>query len=156
MNDWKRAVEDQIRAAIEAGEFDDLAGKGKPLPLDENPFASPDTWMAHRILRSNGFSLPWIEERREIQTELETAQLKLIRAYLWYQDTLSNGETARAEEGWKRARNNFREQATKLNQRTRNYNLKAPSPDFHLPLLNMEMEIASVSQRMTGNTTDPR
>ncbi|WP_308103073.1 MULTISPECIES: DUF1992 domain-containing protein [unclassified Nocardia] len=47
-------IDKQIREATERGEFDDLAGKGKPLPgagthLDEN-------WWLHNYLRREGVS----------------------------------------------------------------------------------------------------
>jgi hypothetical protein len=44
-------VEKQIREAMEAGEFDNLPGKGQPIDLTENPFEDPDLRMAHHLLR---------------------------------------------------------------------------------------------------------
>ena len=49
------AVEKMIRNAIEAGEFDDLKGKGKPLNLKEYFSAPEDMRMAYSLLRSNDF-----------------------------------------------------------------------------------------------------
>jgi len=63
---WESIAERKIREAIEAGKFDNLPHKGKPIPLDRDPFEDPALWMAHHLLRVNGFAPPWIEEAREI------------------------------------------------------------------------------------------
>ncbi len=48
----KRIVENRIREAIEAGEFDNLPGRGKPIDL-EDYFATPEELrMAYSILKS--------------------------------------------------------------------------------------------------------
>jgi hypothetical protein len=67
---WESTVEQQIREAQERGAFDDLPGKGKPLPRE--------TWegdwaLAHHILRQAGETLAWISLARDI----EAAELKL-------------------------------------------------------------------------------
>ena len=55
------SIEEIIRQAMQEGKFDDLPGKGKPLNLDQNPHQDPDWRVAHHLLKSAGFSLPWIE-----------------------------------------------------------------------------------------------
>ena len=48
-------IEEQIKKAIEAGEFDNLEGAGKPLELDSY-FATPeDLRMGYSVLKSNKF-----------------------------------------------------------------------------------------------------
>ena len=39
----------------------------------DNPFEDPATRLAHRLLRDNGFSLPWIEEGKQIDALFEAA-----------------------------------------------------------------------------------
>jgi DnaJ family protein C protein 28 len=68
--------DDPIKNAMQAGQFDDLPGKGKPLNLDGNPFADPEWELAHHVLKSGGFTLPWIETRRQIEKEWRRADLK--------------------------------------------------------------------------------
>lgn len=68
---WESFVEEQIREAQEAGEFDDLAGFGKPLagiddPLDEN------WWIREKLRRENLSALPpGLEIRLEVHRTLE-------------------------------------------------------------------------------------
>ncbi len=66
-------IDDAIQKAMQAGQFDDLPGKGKPLNLDENPFADPEWELAQHVLKSSGYTLPWIETRQQIERELEAA-----------------------------------------------------------------------------------
>src|SRR4051812_646110 len=67
MFNWGRIVEEQIRDAQQKGEFDDLAGQGKPLVTnDEETALEGDLKMAHHILK-NADALPlWIEMNKEI------------------------------------------------------------------------------------------
>ena len=74
-------TEKSIREAIEKGEFDNLAGKGKPLDLSENPFEDPDLRTVHRLLRNAGFAPAWIEERKDIEAQFELARTTLTHAW---------------------------------------------------------------------------
>ena len=59
-------IEEQIRNAIEAGEFDNLEGAGKPLNLDDY-FATPeDMRMGYSVLKSNKFVPAEVDLLREI------------------------------------------------------------------------------------------
>ncbi|HYX29774.1 MAG TPA: DUF1992 domain-containing protein [Pyrinomonadaceae bacterium] len=79
MDAWESLIERKIREAMEAGDFDDLAGSGEPIDLTENPFEDPDWRTAHRLLRDAGFAPPWIEERKDIDAALEAARTVLAR-----------------------------------------------------------------------------
>ncbi len=75
------SIEEQIREAIAAGKFSNLRGKGKPLPLEEDPYEDPDWRLAYHLLHENGYSLPWIETRREIEAELDACRQALRKAW---------------------------------------------------------------------------
>ncbi|NUW44678.1 DnaJ family domain-containing protein [Nonomuraea rhodomycinica] len=49
-------IDRQIREAEERGEFDDLPGKGKPLPDLDKPY--DEMWWVKQKLRSEGLSMP--------------------------------------------------------------------------------------------------
>ena len=51
----EKFVEEQVRRAIEAGEFDNLPGRGKPLDLRAYFETPEDLRMAYSILKSNNF-----------------------------------------------------------------------------------------------------
>jgi DnaJ family protein C protein 28 len=62
MDKWEPLIDRIVRESMERGEFDDLAGSGKPIDLSENPFEAPELRTAHRLLRNAGFAPAWIEE----------------------------------------------------------------------------------------------
>jgi len=64
-------AEHHIRDAIQRGEFDNLPGKGKPLPQDDTPLIPEDLRMAYKILKNSGHLPPEIADRKEINTALE-------------------------------------------------------------------------------------
>lgn len=135
-------IEEHIRRAMQEGQFDNLPGKGKPLHLDDNPFEDPEWHLAYHVLRNSGFSLPWIEKRRELEEAIEAARKALRIKWSWRESALaSNQPLAAINAEWARARENFCRQVDELNQQIMSYNLEAPSERFHLPRLNAEREI---------------
>lgn len=62
----EKFVEEQVRKAIEAGEFDNLPGKGKPIDLRAYFETPEDLRMAYSILKSNNFVPEEVELLREI------------------------------------------------------------------------------------------
>jgi DnaJ family protein C protein 28 len=69
-------VSEQIREAMERGEFDNLPGAGKPLNLDIDPYAG-DKAMGYHLLKSHGYAPKEVELAKEIRTEFERAGRKL-------------------------------------------------------------------------------
>jgi DnaJ homolog subfamily C member 28 len=61
---WESIADRKIREAMEAGVFDNLPSRGRPIHLDVNPFEDPLLAMAHHLLRVNGFAPAWMEEAR--------------------------------------------------------------------------------------------
>ena len=139
-------IEEHIRRAMEQGKFDDLPGTGKPLNLDENPLENPDWRLAHHLLRSGGFTLPWIETYREIEKELDNACQSLARTWAWRQSSQSGEETAdEIEFEWQLAVKRFRQQITALNERISSYNMGVPAERFQKPILNADREITRLT-----------
>ncbi len=143
MKGWESLIDKKIREAIEQGEFDDLSGKGRPIDLSENPFEDPDWRLAHRMLRNAGFAPAWIEERKDIDNDLEAARTIMARAWLVKKN--ARGEHSRsAEARWRKALADFREKATELNRRIDLWNLKAPDVGFHRKRIAIDQEIQRI------------
>src|SRR4030042_7152787 len=136
-------IEELLRKAMAEGKFDNLPGKGKPLQLDEaNPHADPEWERAYRMLKESGYSLPWIEEIREIEKELETTRKDLQIAWKWHQDALSESQTGSILSGeWERSQQAFIGKLTALNKRIRTYNLQVPVARFQRPILTYDREL---------------
>lgn len=138
----QRNVDEQIRRAMEEGAFDNLPGKGKPLHLDDDPFADPEWRLAHHVLQSSGYTLPWIETRREIEAGAQEARQALRRAWEWHQAQSEAGQSpAWVESEWRRAREAFAAQVAELNRRIRSLNLEVPSAQFQMAPINLEREL---------------
>lgn len=137
--------EEQIRRAIEDGCFENLPGKGKPLNLDENPFEDPEWRMANQVLVNAGYSLPWIESRREIEAEIEAARRFLKNAWERRKAApASASQMGMVEQQWQRAARLFREKIAGINKRILNYNLEAPLPQVQMLSLNAEQEVEKI------------
>jgi DnaJ family protein C protein 28 len=136
------SIEEQIRRAMEEGQFDNLPGKGKPLHLEDNPFEDPEWRLAHHVLRSSGFTLPWIEARRELEAAILEARTALRRSWAWRQAALARSQPVQLVDAeWERAVEVFRRQVNEINRNILTYNLKAPSERLHLSKINVEGEI---------------
>jgi DnaJ family protein C protein 28 len=145
-------IDEIFKQGFEGGLFDDLPGYGKPLKLDENPFEDPQWRLSYHLLHENGFSLPWIETRREILDELAHAREVLERSNRWrinaQTDQVAGNEV---EFEWQRAVARYRQSLSELNQKIKDYNLLAPHIYFQLPLLDADKEIARILAK-TGKT----
>ncbi|HLM02185.1 MAG TPA: DnaJ family domain-containing protein [Pyrinomonadaceae bacterium] len=61
-----KLIDEQIRNAIEAGDFDNLEGAGRPIDLDSY-FATPeDLRMGYSVLKSSKFVPEEVERLKEI------------------------------------------------------------------------------------------
>ena len=122
MDKWESIAERKIREAIEAGQFDNLPSKGKPIELDIDP--DPSLWMAHHLLRVNGFAPAWIEESKDIDAAVSRFRSDLRNAHRRHMPI-----------------DKFRSRAAELNRRILTYNLKSPSLQVHKLPLNIETEL---------------
>ena len=58
--------ESRIRTAMQRGEFDDLPGKGKRLPLEDLSRVPPELRIGYKLLRNAGCLPPELEARKEV------------------------------------------------------------------------------------------
>jgi len=139
------SIDEIIQRAMQEGLFDNLPGKGKPLQLDENPHEDAEWRTAYHILKSSGFTLPWIETLREIEATLESARAGLRCAWIWQRDSLIKADDpAWIKSEWQRAVDQFREEISSLNSRIADYNLQAPSARFQRPKIIPDQEIQNI------------
>ncbi len=118
MFNWGRIVEEQIRDAQQNGEFDDLAGQGKPLQYDDDETAlEGDLKMAHHILK-NADALPfWIELDKEIRARQE-----------YCHDLLAQIHTASSPAIRRKLVSDYRTEAKAVNDRILHFNCICPAP----------------------------
>jgi hypothetical protein len=83
----EKIAENRILEAIEAGEFDNLQGKGQPLKFEDESYIPPDLRLAYKILKNADCLPPELELRKEVVTlqelvasmEDEAEKLKQMR-----------------------------------------------------------------------------
>jgi len=152
MKRWESLIDQRIREAMEQGEFDDLPGKGKPVDTSENPFEDPELRLAHRVLRNAGFAPSWIEERKDIEAELEIARNQLAKAWMILKRARGSEHESGAGVRWEQALNSFTKQVGELNARIITWNLKVPARGFQRRLINREAEVGQIEG--AGETRD--
>lgn len=72
-------IERMIREAHERGEFDDLPLHGKPIPLQDNPYAG-DMALAFTMLKNAAVAPPWIEADKDARRLIDERDGLLERA----------------------------------------------------------------------------
>jgi hypothetical protein len=147
---WSEIVERQIVEAQGRGEFDNLPGKGKPLNLQENPFADPGWRVAYKMLQDNGFALDWIELDKEIRAEIKACRERLLQSKGWYERSMAQlrhqesrrakGERIRVRYIWEQALENFADQVAQINKRIELLNLKVPLVHLQRPKISVDEE----------------
>src|ERR1044071_2191117 len=148
MKRFESLTEKKLREAIEAGELDNLPGKGEPVDLRENPFEDPDLRTVHRLLRNAGFAPAWIEERKDIDAEFERALTQLQRAWELY------GEESTKNHDWQRNVDQFQQVIEQLNARIKVYNLKAPSTVFHRHHIDANAVVNAVKKNESNESRE--
>lgn len=146
---FTKHANDAIEKGLREGQFDNLPGKGQPFQWDdwENPFVKQEDRIVNKILKNAGFVPGWIAERQDIEQIAEGARKSLARSWQWVQ---SNGGLfdSTAARQWSLALVVFREVAEELNRRIRDVNLIQPVQVPSLPVLDVEREIAQVTDSL--------
>ena len=63
---YERIVEQRIKEAMEKGEFENLPGKGKPIPLEDDSHVPEDLRLAYKLLKNADCLPPELLEKKEI------------------------------------------------------------------------------------------
>ena len=66
MDFFGKIAENRILEAIEAGEFDNLRGKGQPLKFEDESYIPLELRMAYKILKNADCLPPELELRKEV------------------------------------------------------------------------------------------
>ncbi len=63
---YEKIVEQRIKEAMEKGEFDNLPGKGGPIPLEDDSHVPEDLRLAYKLLKNADCLPPELLEKKEI------------------------------------------------------------------------------------------
>jgi hypothetical protein len=135
---WESRVERQIREAMEAGAFEELPHRGKPLPLESDE-AAGEWAMAHRILRNAGAAPPWIESDKEARRLLDEIE----------------GLHGRAPRSSRGSRTRLRAELTRLiedaNRAILRLNSEAPTLRQHRRPVDLDEHLARLERAFAGD-----
>jgi hypothetical protein len=140
----------KIEEAMQEGKFDDLPGKGKPLPLDEEWFAPPELRPAIRLLKSAGVLPDWMERAREIE------RLRAECERLWRIAELEYPRAASARRGavcgvaGMRTWAGLEQVMTRINALVLAYNCTAPASAMPQTPYNLAQQQARFLERFGG------
>ena len=132
----------RIRAATEAGAFDNLAGAGKPLPKGYAVDTASPEGLAHHILKNSGHAPPWIELGKKIEKDADALRMRLSIA----RAAAASGARGAAAVGprWEAAKTEAAEAIAQVNGNIRRFNLSAPSQITHRPQMTLEIELGKL------------
>lgn len=148
-------VDEQIKEAMERGEFTNLPGKGKPLKLETNPFLTPQVRMANRLLKENGFAPRWIEVKKEIKQEkaqlerlLTNLKARRERVMAILQENPHRSEAIQGSFDQERARSlaQYSEKLKNLNRKIQRLNLLMPTRNRQQALIHHAEALAQFRQ----------
>jgi DnaJ family protein C protein 28 len=130
MPNTDRLIDEIIKIAMEAGEFDNLPGTGKPIEWKDNPF-TPNEWrMAEDLLKKNDLAYPWMEKRKEIEKLIIDLKIKIA---------LMTPLSKVAEE-------EISNQILKINKEIFDYNLSVPGVRLQRRTITLEEILLSIKQ----------
>jgi hypothetical protein len=115
-----------IVAAQARGEFDNLRGKGKPIPA-EQLVSSDEAWLAAKALANSGFLPPWLQLQHEIEEDLAECRRRVERAERF--PPLANRQLPLED---------LRSRLDDIRAKTRRFNLMAPSMSLQRPVPKTE------------------
>ena len=142
---YRDYIEEQIEEAMKRGEFDNLAGTGKPLNL-ENDHLAGDKTSAYHLLKQNGYAPPEIELLKEIRRENERVEQQMNRLRAQARDLQARrvppfpGEKRAYNVSVEKAAAAYEEKLRALNRKILTFNLSVPST-MHMTFLNVEQKM---------------
>jgi hypothetical protein len=137
-HNYHALVEQRIQQAQEDGLFDNLPGAGKPLKLDDDSLVPFEDRAGYRLLKANGFAPPWIEARREIDSERERLDTWLAQSNRRWPQLSAAGRAA--------LRIAYRRKLDDLQRLILTYNLKVPAGVAQLETLRLPQELMKLGE----------
>ena len=150
---WNDLISHRIDEAIRNGAFDNLQGKGKPLPLDRNPYVPEDQQMANDLLKSNNLAPHWISERTTMLETIERlrGRLRTIsqRFQQAWQSAADEKTRQQLDESWQRQLDEWGQEIKELNRRITTVNLQQPIARMEIFKVLLEEELMRMGMKRT-------
>ena len=154
----------KVEQAIQAGEFDDLSGKGQPLILDYDPRVPVELRAAYRLMKEAGVQPEWIVMEKQLRLKMAAwrrARVEFVAEWKAEQPR-ANADATRAR-ALDAQRDCFLIRAVEtmqaLNQMIDRFNLHVPMPSRQRIRYRVEDEMralaAAISRRTPATEPEP-
>lgn len=130
IEEWSDLVSRRIEEAMRRGDFDNLRGRGKPLPIEEDGLVPEDQRMAFKLLRNNELAPDWIAERREVLAAVarwrEGFRVVVAQAQTAWAGARDDARREAVARRWQSWLVRWEDEILELNRRITILNLKQP------------------------------
>ncbi|MEO7704987.1 MAG: DnaJ family domain-containing protein [Thermoflexales bacterium] len=144
-SDWNKLIENKIREAQEAGDFDNLKRRGA-VPDQDDSHIPEDERLAAHVLKTAGAKPEWIEEDLGLRQMMGEARARISRSYAWRERQLDQAssfeERDSIERHWKKAVARLEADVHDINKAIFNFNLRAPATSVQRLPLRLNEELA--------------
>ena len=157
---WRLRAEHLIQDAIQAGEFDNLPGAGRPVAVDENPFV-PEEWRVAFKVLANARAIPsWIALGNEIDADLGAWRAAADRHFAYLRAGLADAvasplgvrrlreAVAALKAAHARATEQHAATIAAINSKILYFNATVPSDGLLRPVLDREREMRIWADRL--------
>jgi hypothetical protein len=157
----ERIAERRIREAIDAGEFDNLSGAGKPLAdQEDNPFVPEDMRVAFKVLQNSGYAPDWMTLAQEIEDDLDGLKISADYHFRMLREELAEvgsnpyavkrlrTEMDRLRSLHKRASAQYRQKIEAVNRKISTFNQTVPIASLLKIPLDVEVQMAHYEDRV--------
>lgn len=146
--DFNDLIEDLIEDGRRRGLFDDLAGSGRPLDLEENVYEG-SARLANKLMKDNDLRPPWLSRRVDVVEKIDALRADIGRTWARYRvafdQAQGQGHRPALTIGWDDACRGWEEAIVALNKEIDSYNLKRPSSQLELFKLRLADELKRVN-----------
>ena len=153
LDEWADLVSNRIEEAMRRGDFDNLAGHGKPMPVDNDPFVPEEQKMAFRLLKNNDMVPSWIADRKEILRSVESWRVEFKRivgeAHTAWIAASTDARRVQIRERWDGWITRWEDEIKEINRRINTINLQQPITHLEIFKLRLDDELRKVGMART-------
>ena len=162
---YRALSERRIREAMDAGEFKNLSGAGRPVEIEENPFVPEDWRMAFHVLKQNGFKPDWIVLADEIEAAILHWRNAADRHFQEIRERLDKvatdpraihrlrDEVEALKARHNRARAGHQAALEEINRKIHFFNATVPIQSLQRPTFSLEEEMRRFADRLPAYLT---
>lgn len=156
LDEFSNVVSKRIEEAMRRGEFDNLRGHGKPMPIDNDPFVPEEQQLVNRILKNNDLTPDWIADRKELFQGIDAWRAEFQRiageAHKAWLTATTDERRAQVQQRWEYWLAQWDHEIIEWNKRIGLFNLKQPIRHLEVYKLLLNEELQKVGMQRTLNS----